>query len=77
MSVWGSNALNLSIIIFYAVVMCLTLSSATNAGLTMTTVAGVVCVLLALVAWPFLPRPGGRPLPEGQTWLSLPFTTCE
>lgn len=77
MSVWGSNALNISSLLFSFVVLGLTWSSAMNAGLTMTTVAGVVCVVLTLVAWPMLPKPAGHPLPEDKTWLSLPFTTCE
>ncbi|KDN47170.1 hypothetical protein K437DRAFT_255964 [Tilletiaria anomala UBC 951] len=76
MSIWGSNSLNLSILIFYVVVICLIVASATTAaGLTMTTVAGAVCLFLALVAWPFLPSPSGRPLPEGKSWFMLPFTT--
>ncbi|KAL9934169.1 hypothetical protein V8E36_007251 [Tilletia maclaganii] len=57
MSLWGYNALNGSQIIITIIAIGVTYASATNAGLYLTTAGGVICILLALIAGPFLPAP--------------------
>lgn len=78
MSVWGGVSMNVGLILFYGVTVALSRTSdnaKANAGLYMTTAAGVVCIACALAGWKYLPNPAGKPY-EGSFWL-LPFRTCE
>lgn len=79
-SVWGNNALYLGTTIFFAITIGLSYINAStqiNAGLYVTTAAGAVCVACAVGGWRFLPVPATKSLDHGQSFLMLPFKTCE
>jgi hypothetical protein len=46
-----------------------------NAGLYVTTAAGVICIVCALAGWRFLPSPPSTPTES--SFITLPFRTCE
>lgn len=77
-SVGGTVALNVAVVLFNVITIGIsyaTMDAQKNAGLYMTTVSGAVCIICALLGWPFLPSPAPIAY-EGRWWL-LPFTVCE
>lgn len=79
-SVWGGVSMNVGLVIFYCITIGLTYANyeaSLYAGLYMTTVAGGICILTALVGWRMLPAPHGKPVEEGVSWWSVPFRTWE
>ncbi|GAA6005501.1 hypothetical protein JCM11491_003662 [Sporobolomyces phaffii] len=77
-SVWGFNAYQGSLIVFYCITIGIAFASpeaATKAGLWVTTATASLCIVLSLVAWPFLPSPSAKPLPAGVSVWKLPFLT--
>ncbi|TKY87446.1 hypothetical protein EX895_004124 [Sporisorium graminicola] len=77
MSLWFSNAMNSSTIIFYLIYIGISYASfqaQTSAGLWITTGAGALCVLSNIVAWRWLPNPPKDPNQKKIKWLVLPFT---
>ncbi|GAA6016964.1 hypothetical protein JCM10207_007863 [Rhodosporidiobolus poonsookiae] len=78
LSVWGYNAYQFSLTVFYCITIGISFASATaaiQAGLWVTTASGALCIVLALVAWPFLPSPAPKPLPAGTKLWTLPLST--
>ncbi|GAA5860683.1 hypothetical protein JCM5353_001129 [Sporobolomyces roseus] len=77
-SVWGFNAYYASLIVFYCITIGITFVSptaATQAGLWVTTASAALCIVLAAVAWPFLPSPRAKALPPGVSLSKVPFIT--
>lgn len=76
MSVWGGVSMNVATVIFYCITIGISYAGATaarNAGMYMSTVAGGICIICALLGWRFLPSPGSKPY-NGNFWM-LPIRT--
>ncbi|KAL1413838.1 hypothetical protein Q8F55_001622 [Vanrija albida] len=74
-SVGGSVSLNIAMVLFSVITIGIsyaTMDARKNAGMYMTTVSGVVCILCALAGWRFLPSP--QPTAHNGNWWLLPFT---
>lgn len=77
MSGWGGISMNIALVIFYCITIGVSYANATasrNAGMYMSTAAGGICIVCALLGWRFLPSPAGKPF-HGNFWL-LPLRTC-
>ncbi|TRX92646.1 hypothetical protein FHL15_006573 [Xylaria flabelliformis] len=78
MGVWGSNGLSAGQIVLYVISIGLTFVSAAYAGLYTTTAAGVLCIIISLIAWRLLPAPkpkSGQKEKTTREWLMLPLAT--
>ncbi|KAI0187769.1 autophagy-related protein 22-like protein [Xylaria flabelliformis] len=78
MGVWGSNGLSAGQIVLYVISIGLTFVSAAYAGLYTTTAAGVLCIIISLIAWRLLPAPKPKSSQKEKTareWLMLPLAT--
>ncbi|PWN52268.1 hypothetical protein IE53DRAFT_378283 [Violaceomyces palustris] len=78
MSVWSSNAMQSSFVLFYLIYIGISYASFTaqsQAGLWITTGAGALCILLSLASWRFLPNPKKLESQGPTNWFLLSFST--